>query len=239
MLVAFAFTPHISAGQKLKQPSDSSTSISQPFIVTRTDGCGSPYLPPYSPKRIALLSDLPDSIRIKVDTYLIDYLGVEFAKTLRFNGGNVVNIPELYLVNPGAKDYKWKIGTYYLCFNCQSLKSTASEYSAGITLDANGDIITQINLPSIGKDIGKGKLISIDQAIKIAQKKWPERRNTAWINESSVTLAYSPQANSLVWYFGQTNSEGPGVSHLRRIFIDAGNGSVLRIRDTRHRYAPF
>lgn len=58
--------------------------------------------------------ELPAEIRSKVNAYLIDRLGKDYLARLQFVGGQVVDFEELYRINPGAKQYKWKVFAYRL-----------------------------------------------------------------------------------------------------------------------------
>lgn len=216
-------------GQQLNTRIDSSAISALPFI--RHASCRAPMMGPYVPTDLTSVTQLPDSIRKKLETYLISRLGQRFYKSMEFYSGQKVDLQKLYLIHPAAHDYKWTVASYYLCFTCKSLPDVDSYYTAGVQMDIAGRVIEPINLPSIAHDSTKGRIINWRQATKIA------RRNG--VRTKNCTLSYSPPLDVLVWGFRKSREPRPGLILEKRIFIDANSGQILRKRNDRRRYISF
>ena len=82
--------------------------------ITKRVGIVSLY--PYQPKNISTLDQLPTGIQVKLKEHLMVRLGREFFSKLEFSNGSVVNFDDLYRVNPGAREYRWRIFAYKIGF---------------------------------------------------------------------------------------------------------------------------
>lgn len=158
--------------------------------------CPSIYFGNYQPGEPQSLNDLPDIIRVKLEAHLIRRLGLEFYSKLKFAGGQIVDLKELYIVEKSAKDYRWKLYSYYLCFSFQDIAKGIERYIGNIVLDKYGDIVEEIELPDMQRNPQKANIISLQQAKAIAIKnECYDDRHT------SITFEYSKMRGSLIWRF--------------------------------------
>jgi hypothetical protein len=131
--------------------------------------CSLIYFGDYHPKTPSSLSDIPDNIRTKLVSHLVDRLGQSFYSKIKINGGQIVNLDSLYIVNKNAKNYKWTPYSYYLCFSFEDIEKGIGLYTAQIVLDKEGTIIKDIALPSIKINPEKSSIISRKTALDIAK----------------------------------------------------------------------
>ncbi|MCI1186336.1 hypothetical protein MON38_02815 [Hymenobacter sp. DH14] len=232
---------YVSVAQTILEQKNDSISVSNnpPMIMSNYIKFPTPYK--YNPETIKSITDLPDNVRAKVEPYLVDRLGVNFYKSLRFINGQKFSLNNLDSARIGIKDYRFPLATYYLQYVCLETKSESGYFKAGASFDSDGIVVDSINLPKFTNYFNHQKLISVHKAINIARHSWSDefKENPNWIRRQNVSLDYSPLNNCFVWWFSKTKSEGPGKSHLRRIFINASTGNVLRTRNSTHKYAPF
>ena len=237
IIVVFCSNPHYSTGQPTNlKPA---VKISKPDTLTTSNGeCGAPYfMGLYEPKSVSSLSELPDSIRARTSLYLIERLGPNFYKNMVFSNGQIVDLPQLYSAYPDARNYKWQVGTYYICFECRTLNTKSGFYLAGMTLDDRDNVITQINLPTIAATPAKAQIISIQEAADVCRHNW--HGNKKWLTPNNLSLKYNSELNSLTWVFSNSREEKPGISHFSSIIINANDGAVVRKRNYTRRYIPF
>ncbi len=179
--------------------------------ITKRVGIVSLY--PYQPNAISGLNQLPPTINEKLAKYLVDRLGNEFLSKLEFSYGSVVNFDDLYRVNPGARDYQWQVFAFKIGFTFSDRNVGIKLYEAEVWLDKNGDIVREIDLPSVGKNPEKARLISVREAKKISnQHKFrPER----------VELVYREKKDSIAWRMVRYNE---GTTWWLYISAHSGEG---------------
>ena len=175
---------------------------------------GNVSLYPYSPKSVNKLSELPANIQEKVAIHLIDRLGDDFYKNLKFTSGVVVSFDDLRRVRPNA-DFKWKVFTYDLEYTFAMRDEGIKSYAAHIWLDEKGDVLKEIDLPAIRQNPDKAKIISVQTAMKIGKA---NGFRTSW-----VALDYRKEDDSIVWQLHRPDKDGGTL----RIDISAHNGKIL------------
>lgn len=184
--------------------------------------CGGISFGYYFPKEPQSIYDLPDSIRIKLESHLINRLGKDFYNKLELNGGQIVNLDRLYIVEDNAKNLQWTPYSYYLCFSFNDVSKGIGLYTSKIVLDKHGNIIEEIGFPRIKDSPNKGNLISISQAKKIAKEKG------FYNDKTNVFFSYDKEADSLTWCFKQTTYHENHTLSGSTWVIDAHNGEYLK-----------
>ncbi|ANH80234.1 hypothetical protein A8C56_03875 [Niabella ginsenosidivorans] len=189
-------------------------------------GCSTVEFGDYEPGTPESLTDLPDSIREKLEKHLLNRLGKKFYSKLKLNGGQIVDLDRLYIVNPRARYYQWVPYSYYLCFSFQAPEKGIGLYTAKIVLDKNGNIAKEIELPDISSHPEKANIIARKSALLIAKKSGFTEKT------GKITLDYSSDAGSLTWCFERTIKDN-GLTFVRETLkIDAHNGKVLGISNS-------
>jgi len=174
----------------------------------------------YSPKEPTTLEELPIEIRSKLNAYLIDRLGKNYLARLQFVGGQVVDFEELYRINPGAKEYKWKIFAYRLGYRISVPEKGIASYIGYVELDREGNVQREIEFPAVRRFPPKGDFVTLGTA--------RERAIRAGMSPERAEMLYSPQDGSLVFRLTQTTSRSSGGGIIRYIDIDAHTGALLR-----------
>ena len=190
--------------------------------------CPSHDFSPYEPKEPSSMNDLPDTIRTKLESHLIDRLGPAFYSKLVFNKGQIVDLEELYKINANAKNYKWTPYSYYLCF---SLPNKEQFFTAHIVLDKYGNVKEEIDLPDIKNNPYKENILTFELAKSIAKK------NKCYNNKTATSLEYDSTTDLLEWHFyfsnGRYYKDG---SHSSILFIiNAHDGSIISKRKRHHK----
>jgi hypothetical protein len=175
----------------------------------------------YFPKELYSIVELPKSIQLKVKSQLIGRVGKSFFKTIKLNGGQIINLERFYLQNPDAKTNGYVPHSYSLCFMIIDSNTGASFYSFNLTLDEHGDLTSKINLPDIGHNAKKTNIIPISYAILIA------KRNMFYDKQTKYELKYDEQIESLIWEFEQTRYENDERIISNKLIIEAHSGKVV------------
>ncbi len=187
-----------------------------------SQGCNSPSsieLYPYKPRIINSLAALPEAIRSKVDSHLRARLGNDFYSKLVFVTGAAIDADEFLRVNPGVK---WKVHSYELAFKYADTAKGLTAYCARIRLDANGDVMDDINLPEGAKYPQKANIISISEAIKIAKSRGFKPK------KMSITIDYDKDTGSLVWRMESFAFSDKYTSTSKVLKIDAHSAAILK-----------
>lgn len=186
------------------------------------------------------LADMPAVVAENIKTYLLARVGKQFFETLIFIGGQQITLAKEDTAQLRIKEPSRKLAAYYVRFNCLTLRQPDGKYfEACASFDMQGIVVDSINLPPLARKSVSHNFISAETATRIGRANWEEKNNTSWINRKDALLSYSPLNQSLIWWFSKATAEGPRKSHLRRIFIDASSGAILRTRNNVHKYAPF
>lgn len=228
LLLLIAISPGV-FGQKPVLNPDSTSKKQLAFL--RSSYCMAPSLYPYEPETLKSLATLPDTVLIRLQSYLSSRLGDSFYNSIVFSSGQYVDLQALAKLEHGTTNRKWVVAAYYLCFNCQQLPQESGYYVASIELDAKGNVILPVNLPFISRDADKSKIISWQSATEIAHRNG--------VRKAKGVLSYSPQLEVMIWCFNQSKSIRLGLSRKKSIYIHANSGAVLEKNNFKDRYAPF
>ncbi len=185
--------------------------------------CNLIYFGSYHPKTPSSLFDLPDTIRKKLVSHLVDRLGQSFYSKMKISGGQIVNLDSLYLVNENAKDYKWIPYSYYLCFSFEDIEKGVGLYTAQIVLGKNGSAIKDIELPSIRINPEKANIISLYEAADIAKRH--DFTNTF----ENASLWYDRDTDNLNWCFKKIVNDNGLTFGIQTLIINAHTGKKMKI----------
>lgn len=177
----------------------------------------------YVPKTPTSLNDLPENIRIKLVAHLIDKLGKAYYSKLKMSGGQIVDIDRLYKVEKNAKDYKWIPYCYYICFSLQEIEKGIGLHTTQIVLDKFGNIIKDIQLPSISENPEKAVILSLGEASDLAKKYnfTSELKN--------ISLWFDRESDNLTWCFKKTVNDNGLTFGTETLIINAHTGEKLKI----------
>lgn len=187
----------------------------------------------YHPKTIGKLGELPPTVLAELVSHLKSRLGERFYGALEFSWGEMIDLDELYRVEPYWK--REEVGSYDLTFYFSDQKKGLKAFYSKIVLDARGHAIEEINLPDLANYPEKANLISVAQAMKIAadngfvgSSKWPDFE----YNEENESFAWVIHDGQEVKQKGVCPSSDDvfmiGHGPYRRIFIEAHTGRVLK-----------
>ena len=182
------------------------------------------------------INELPENVRSKLYLYLNKRLGVKFAKKLKFDEGRYLNLEPLKKEFPRQYEEELRSGAYALTFYFSDKSNGLKYYFTQLTLDADGSIKEEINLPEIAVNPVKAKIISCKTALSIAEKNgFPKEYQ-------SITFEYSFEQNSFIWIVTDNRETLPDddsssgnnvilvlIGHLfNKIAINANDGSVIK-----------
>jgi hypothetical protein len=176
----------------------------------------------YEPRNINSLEELPDDIKQAVTSHLISRLGNDFFKKLTFVGGVIINLDDLYKLEPERKNYQWKMPSYELHFSFSDLAKGIKSYRTYIQLDERGCVLKEIGLPELSKHPEKSNIVPLSEAVRIAvENNFPKKK-------IFLSLDYDGDVDSVVWIV-----EGPPRNHKTygcndTLEIDAHNSKVLK-----------
>jgi|GEM_PF-2835622 len=199
---------------------------SQPVVkLTPVDysmpyACGTRMYFGYQPKEPYSINELPLSIQLKVKTYLSARVGDDFYKKLVLNGGQVIDIERLYAVNPSARSWKSVPPIYSLCFMVWDSLKRSSPYSFVLNLNQKGTLLGIVELPDIKHNASKAKIMTMDEAKKIATA------NNFYDKYTKVNSCYYRKSDCIVWVFEQLEP-GEGTRNLTKLLINAHTGAIV------------
>jgi hypothetical protein len=156
-----------------------------------------------------------------VDEHLRARFGDAFYSKLLFVSGSSINVSDFLRTNPKTQ---WRVHSYELVFKYADLKHGLKEYFARTRLDANGEVIDEIDLPYVAKFPSKATIISIDDAIAIAKS----RRYKTKGSGTNLTIRYVEDVGSLAWVFESYASEDKYTVTTKVLIIDAHTGAVIK-----------
>ncbi len=179
------------------------------------------YFGDYKPIEPKSLNEVPEPIRRKLRSHLLERLGERYLSRLTFAGGQLVDRDELYRVDPGAKNYKWPLFAYALFFRISVPEKGIEAYYAGIRLDQNGNVMQEIELPPVRRLPLKQDFLALTQAYAIAAKHNYNR------NRLRPEIAYNRHIESIMYRLSEMISGDPATDRV--IEIDAHSGRVISI----------
>jgi hypothetical protein len=177
----------------------------------------------YKPIEPQSLDEIPQDVRERLQTHLLDRLGKDYLASLTFAGGQIVDFDRLYVEEPNAKNYKWTVFAYRLLFRLAAPDKGITEYVAAIELDKNGGVIKEIELPPVRRSPLKANFISLTKAYATAAA------HRFDVQQTSAELIYDRVTESIAYRLRQTVAYRSPTGTDRVIEIDAHSGRVLRV----------
>ncbi len=157
-------------------------------------------------------------------------LGDAFYSRLRMSGGQIVDFSELYRVEPTARNWRWQIFAYGINFMLAQPAQGLRAYHARILLDAEGNVIQEIDLPEIARHPERANIIPLSVARRIADTNGFPR------NRTNIEISYDSERDSIVWTLEYRLNGDRYVWTDRVIRIDAHSGEVLSIGNAERFY---
>jgi hypothetical protein len=179
--------------------------------------------PGYRQKFISSEDELPEAIRHKLDAHLRERLGA-FVSELHMARSYVVDLDELHRLDPFTKEWP-NMGTYFLYFAFSEAKKGIALFEAEIRLDAEGDVVTEIELPNFAVHPEKTSLLSRETALRIAASKGYLKR------PEEPKIDYDPKSDSFVWRVTKIVADQGYAFTERRLLLNAHTGEVIRTED--------
>ncbi|SDZ79604.1 hypothetical protein [Pedobacter hartonius] len=191
-----------------------------PAAYSMPYACGTRMYSGYQPKEPYSINELPHHIQVKVKSYLSSRVGKDFCKKLLLNGGQIVDIERLYAVNPSARSWESVPPIYSLCFMVWDRLKRSSSYNFILNLNQKGTLLGIVELPDIKHNSTKGKIMTMDDAKKIALA------NSFYDKYTKVNSCYYKKIDSIVWVFEQ-QEPGEGTRNLTKLLINAHTGAIV------------
>jgi len=206
---------------KIQPDTEMVNTVKNKLYTSENPGCDLTGFGNYEPRYAGSMNDLPQKIKAKLEDHLIKRVGVDFYSKLKLNGGQIVDLERLYIVDENAKNYKWTPYSYYLCFAFSDPKKGVGRYSSQIVLDKEGNIMKEIGLPNIAADSTKRNIIHVNDAKNIAVKKGFD------LKTSKIWLGYSQKKDSFVWCFEKVVNNDGFTFNTSTLMISALDGSLV------------
>ena len=172
------------------------------------------------------LSELPPNVRAQLKHYLDARLGPAFARRLKFDEGEWLDLQQLKKEFPSLYDENLRFGAYDLLFRFSDRAKGLKYFYAKVALNDDGSVSDDIKLPKIGSDATKGQIISCQEAINIAVTQgFPRERIHPWFE-------YSEENDSFIWTLTDTKRLDAGLfgnGTYRKIDVNANTGKILRV----------
>ena len=173
----------------------------------------------YTTGPIKTLDDLPDEIKAKLEAHLIKRLGQDYFRRLSVSGGQIVDLEELYRINPRAKNYQWKVFSYRIGFRISAPEKGIRQFNGYIELDRNGDLLKDIEFPAVTKAPWKGNFVSFESALKTAEK--------FGMIAISSQIKYSSRKDVLMFVMQERIPRDTVSGNIRVISINAHTGELI------------
>jgi len=191
-----------------------------PAAYSMPYGCGTRMYPGYQPKEPYSITELPVAIQAKVKSYLSARVGKDFYKKLVLNGGQIIDIEGLYVAYPKARSWESVPPIYSLCFMVWDSLKRSTSYNFLLNLNQEGTLLGIVELPDIKHNAAKAKIITMDEAKKIALA------NNFYDKYTDVESSYDKKLDCIVWVFEQLEP-GEGSRNLTKLFINAHTGAIV------------
>jgi len=187
-----------------------------------TKYAGFSYLSPYKPRHIQSLDEISKPIRDRVSEHLQSRLGSQFFSRLRFTEGEVVDLEELYRVNPNAENYQWEVAAYALHFEFSIPEVGIDSYTAHIELQEDGSVLEEIDLPAFATHPEKLRILPLVDAWKLISDEAFDPK--VFLRE----IAYDRENDILVWRFRHVVEDDGLRLKIENIEVGAHNGEIRR-----------
>ena len=164
---------------------------------------------------------LPKNVRNKLNSYLNKKLGKEFAKRLKFDEGQYLDLARLKKEFPNLYESNLKLGAYDLLFYFSDKANGLKFFYSKLALNENGSVNEEINLPDIAENPIKGKIIPCEIASEIAEQNgFPKKFQSQYFE-------YNAEQNTFVWQIHDNRKTNPDESQL--FYIGQGTYNVIEI----------
>jgi hypothetical protein len=178
-------------------------------------------------KTIRSLEELPPEVRARLEAYLKAKLGPAFAKRLKLDWGDWLDLEGLRQKFPELYDENLPLGAFYLVFWFSDTDKGLKAYYATVALGEDGSVNKELNLPRIGAEPEKAQIIPCKDAVRIAlEQGFPE-------SHTSASFGYSAEHDSFIWTLTDERRKDAGsmAGTYRKLDVNANTGIVLRIYD--------
>lgn len=159
----------------------------------------------YEPTETSDINELPEWLLKKARRHLINRLGGDVYSRLSFRQAQVVDVDEYYRLNPDWDRIRHPIHAYDLHFLLGFKDEGPVEYCAQIKFDAQGNILTDIDLPVTAKYPERARVLPLQEVLDLAESlgvPLDEAYLEMKYDEPSDTLEY------LVWYLIDSPQDG-------------------------------
>jgi len=176
------------------------------------------------------LNGLPVEVRKNLDSYLNKKLGRNFAKKLKFDEGQHLDLKKLKQEFPELYESNLKLGSYDLLFYFSDKANGLKSFYSKLALNEDGSVNEEINLPEIAENPAKGKIIPCRSAAEIAaQNGFPKKFQNQYFE-------FNYEQKIFVWEIHDRRPTTPDESLLglagngtyNVIQINANTGEVLK-----------
>ena len=168
----------------------------------------------YEPDALESLKDLPGEARDKLNAYLGERLGTEYASKLVLEGGQVVDRAELLAKAPESAAFTWKPPKYNI-FLGFPVRGIPHGFCASVQLDDDGTVMGPIGLPQLRVHPERGKLVSAREAVRAAEQ------NGVPVDKATRELYYFADSDTIEYDFTYVDHEDDKLVHYKHLHVAA------------------
>ena len=176
------------------------------------------------------LDEIPQNVRDRLNEYLRGRLGEDFARKLKFEEGERLDLERLRKKFPAVYKENAKRGSYDLLFFFSDPDKGLKAFFSKMALNEDGSVNVDIRLPDIASNPAKAVIISCQDAYSVAATNgFPKEVSHAWFE-------YSESQKSFVWIITdsrETEPDDPLMPRFngtyKKVEIDANTGRVVRV----------
>jgi len=173
---------------------------------------------------------LPENVRNQLQLYFNKKLGNQFAKKLKFDGGQYLDLNRLKKEFPDLYESNLKYGAYNLLFYFSDKENGLKYFYSKLVLYEDGSVSQELNFPNIGENPEKGKIIKCQEASKIAEN------NGFPVKHQSIWFQYNSELEIFIWEIHDNRPTTPdeslfglkGKGTYFVIEINANTGEVIK-----------
>ena len=181
---------------------------------------------PYEPRLLHSLTELPASVRARLDAHLQERLGASFAGRLQFSTAQAVDIAELARTRPNSNPHR-EVPAYEVIFSLALPEVGVERFLCSVELRADGSVIHEITLPAFAREPTKATLVPFKVAVeKVAADGRVDPRL------AKAEVLYDRKADTLVYCFTQQTAEDAVAVRFRNVEVSAHDGTILRRYDS-------
>ena len=173
----------------------------KPEHVPTNAACGDIwYSVDYEPASIESLKELTPEARDKLNAYLGEHLGPDYAAKLKLAGGQLLDRKELLEKVPESVGFNWKPPKYNV-FLVLPVPGSSQGLCGSIELDDDGTPLGEIGFPKLREHPERGKLASAREATRAAE------RNGVPTGKATRELLYFPDSDTIEYDFAYVSQE--------------------------------